>query len=312
MRAEPGARRVIGLDGGGTATRVALGDGQGRELLRRPGPAGLIDPRQPEATAAMLTRLVREIATETATALPVAALCAGLAGAGSRTHRERVRDELEAAGVADAIIVVADGEIALEGALPASAGVLLIAGTGSSAWGRGEDGRVARSGGWGMRVGDEGSGYAIAVAGLRAALLAADGRGEGTALLPELLVALHATEPGDVVAWAGAAGKGEIAALAPVVVRLAEADDPVAARILDTAADDLARHVHALIERLGPWSAPVPVVFHGGALREHALAERVVRRLRSGPAPIARRDAVADAVTGALRMALDAAAGRRS
>lgn len=304
MGASAGDRRVIGLDGGGTATRAALADGHGRELLRLAGPAGLIDPREPGATAAMLIRLIRDLAAEAGTTLPVDGLCAGLAGAGVTSHRKRVREELAAAGIADRIVVLPDGEVALEGALAGSPGVLLVAGTGSSAWGRGEDGQVARCGGWGTLVGDEGSGHAIGRAALRAALLAVDGRGETTALLPELLAALAVEEPEEVPAWAARAAKGEVAALAPLVIRVAEAGDAAAGGILDTAAADLARHVDTVVERLGPWSAPVSVVFHGGVLREPAVAARVEQRLRSGAVPIALRGAAADPVTGALRIAL--------
>lgn len=304
MASEPGARYVIGLDGGGTATRMAVADDAGGERLRRTGPAGLVDPRQPAACAATLSRLIQAAAAEADVALPVAALCAGLAGAGSAAHRQRVRDELAAAGVADRIVVVPDGEIALEGALAGGPGVLLVAGTGSGAWGRGEDGQVARCGGWGMRVGDEGSGYAIGRDALRAALLAVDGRGQTTTLLPELLSALELGEPEEIPAWVGRADKADIAALAPLVIRRAASGDAVAAGILDTAADDLARHVEALTERLGPWPAPVGVVFHGGVLRERAVAERVEARLGSLPTPVVRREAAADAVTGAVRRAL--------
>lgn len=303
MAAEPGARPVIGLDGGGTATRVALADGDGRELLRRTGPAGLVDPRRPGDTATMLIELIRSLADEADTTLPVAALCAGLAGAAAASHRERVHDDLAAASVARRIAVVPDGQVALEGALDGSPGVLLVAGTGSSAWGRGEDGRVARCGGWGMEIGDEGSGYDLGRAALRAALLAVDGRGESTALLPELLATLQLTEPEEVPPWAARAGKSGVAALAPVVVRLAEAGDRVASTILDTAAHELARHVLALVEKLGPWSAPAAVVFHGGLLQQPALARRVDHRLRSTTPRTVRREPAADAVTGAIRMA---------
>lgn len=294
---------LIGIDGGGTATRVVVADENGRELIHRTGPAGLVDPRHPEASATTLITLIREAATEAGVALPAAALCAGLAGAGSLEHRERVREVLLAAGVADRIIVVGDGEIALEGALAGSPGVLLVAGTGSAAWGRAEDGRTARCGGWGMVVGDEGSGYAIGREALRAALRSADGRADTTGLLPELLAALELIEPREIAAWAGTALKADVAALSPLVIRLAEAGDPAAAAIVDAAADELARHVDALIERLGPWSAPLAVVFHGGALREGGLADRVDAILATSPVTIERREPAADAVSGAVRMA---------
>lgn len=295
---------MIGLDGGGTATRIALADGHGRELLRRTGAAGLIDPQRPGAAAVPLIRLIRDAAAEAEVPLPTAALCAGLAGAGTPAHRDAVRDELAIAGVADRIVVVPDGEIALKGALAGAPGVLLVAGTGSGAWGRGEDGRLARCGGWGGVVGDEGSGYAIGRAGLRAALRAADGRGEATALLPELLAALDVAEPEDIAAWAGRAAKGDIAALGPVVIRVAESGEPVAAGIVDAAADDLTRHVDALVERLGPWSEPVAVIFHGGVLGEEAIAGRVEARLAERTVAVERRQAAGDALAGAIRMAL--------
>ncbi len=301
---EPDARFVIGLDGGGTATRVAVADGSGRELVRRAGAAGLVDPRDPAASARRLSALVREAAAAAGVALPVSALCAGLAGTGAPDRRERVRDVLASEGVAEKVLVVPDGEVALEGALGGAPGVLLVAGTGSAAWGRGEDGATARCGGWGMVAGDEGSGYAIGRDALGAALQTADGRRPPGALLPELLDRLGLEEAAELAAWSGTAAKGDVAALSPLVIRLADAVDPAAEEIVSRAAGDLARHVHALVERLGPWSGPAGVVFHGGALGEEGLARRVEAELRSGPVEIERREAAADAVTGAVRMAL--------
>jgi N-acetylglucosamine kinase-like BadF-type ATPase len=256
------------------------------------------------SSCAALVRLVRETADAAATTLPVAGLCAGLAGAGSDEARRVVRRELAASGVAARLAVIQDGEIALEGALAGEAGILLVAGTGSVALGRAEDGRIERCGGWGMLVGDEGSGYTIARAALRAALQAADGRGEPTRLLPELLDHLGLSEPRELVEWVGRTEKAEVAALAPHVSRLAEQGDPAALRIVDAAAGDLARHVEALLGRLGPWSGAVPLVFYGGALEDPDLARRVEKRLPSTRARIVRQSPDADAVTGAIRRAI--------
>lgn len=297
-------RIVAGLDGGGTRTTIALADGEGRELLRREGAPGRIEPRDPSGSAERLIRLVRETAAEANVALPVDGLCAGLAGAGTAAAREAMRAALADAGLARSITVVTDGRIALDGALAGGAGILLVAGTGSVAYGRAEDGRTARCGGWGEVAGDEGSGYAIGLSGVRAALHAADGRGPSTRLLPTLFQAMGVSEAAEVASWVGRAAKGEVAALAPQVVALAEAGDGVADRILEEAAGALYRHVEALVDRLGPWSAPVPVVFHGGALTEAGLARRVEERLRSAAVDMARRDPAADAVAGAVRHAL--------
>lgn len=294
---------MIGVDGGGTSTRVAFADRDGVERVRRNGPAGLVDPRRPEESAGAMVRLIRDTAAEAAIPLPAAALCAGLAGARSGGQRARVVETLTAAGVADRITVVTDAEIALEGALSGAAGILLIAGTGSVAWGRAEDGRVARCGGWGLWVGDEGSGYAVGLAGLRAALRGGDGRGVETRLLPAILDALDLSEPDDVPGWVARAEKAEIGGLAPLVLDQARAGDGVATQILDEAAADLVEHVRALVERLGPWQGPVGVIFHGGLLRVTAIAERVETGLDGLGTTTEVLEAAADAVAGAIRMA---------
>jgi glucosamine kinase len=298
-----GAAHVIGIDGGGTRTRVAIAGPDGTELLRRVGPPGLIDPQGPDATAETLVELVRDTAAEAGVSLPVHALCAGLAGAGLASAREPVRAALATSGLAHRVDVVSDGQIALEGALEGDAGILLVAGTGSIAFGRAEDGRIDRCGGWGHLVGDEGSGYTIARAGLMAALQAADGRAEPTRLLPDLLEHLELESPRDIPAWVARTAKGEVAALAPRVARLAAAGDPAAVRIIDAAADHLADHVKALLDRLGPWAEPVPVVFLGGALADASYRDRVRARLRDLEADLALREAAADAVAGAIRHA---------
>ncbi|MDQ3557410.1 MAG: hypothetical protein M3409_11645, partial [Gemmatimonadota bacterium] len=78
---------VAGVDGGGTHSTVALAGADGREILRRRGPAGLVDPRDPAATARMIARLVGEAATEAGLAVLPDALCAGLAGVGNGAER---------------------------------------------------------------------------------------------------------------------------------------------------------------------------------------------------------------------------------
>ena len=298
---------LIAIDGGGTHTTLALGHRDGREILRRKGPAGIVDPRDPAAAAGMLAELVRSGVAEAGLTGLAGALCAGLAGVGSLAEREIVEAALREAGLARHVLVRPDGETALQGALGDSAGLLLIAGTGSVGWGRGEDGRVAWTGGWGKIVGDEGSGYGLAIAGLVAALRATDGRGPETRLLPTLLHAIDAADALAVPPWVGRAEKSQIAALAVPVVQLARDGDPVAVALVQEAAAGLAAHATALISRLGPWTAPTPVVFHGGLASNPTFAAATGVALGRGSAPVERRDPLADAVTGAMQFARAAA-----
>jgi glucosamine kinase len=291
-----------GVDGGGTRTTLVIVDGEGREVARRTGPAGLVDPRHPSASAEVVASLVREGVSEAGLPEPPAALCAGLAGVGNAAEREAVQAALAVSGVASRVRVATDGEIALEGALGGGAGILLIAGTGSVAYGRAEDGRVERCGGWGMIVGDEGSGYAIARSGLEAALRAVDGREAETRLLPLFLHLLEVDGPRGIPPWAGRASKAEVAALASQVVREAEEGDAVALRVVEAEGRELALHAVALRHRLEPWPGEVPVVLYGGVLKSALYTSLVTLALgEAGGFRVV--PAVADAVAGAVRFA---------
>ena len=110
-------------------------------------------------------------------------VCAGLAGVDRPDDGAAMRAALVALGVhGDRIQVIADPWVALEGALPAAEAadgprVLLVAGTGSVAVGI-DGARRVRVGGWGARVGDEGSGAWLGMEAVRATLQALDGRTE--------------------------------------------------------------------------------------------------------------------------------------
>src|SRR5262249_21968749 len=127
------------------------------------------------------------------------AACFGVAGAGRPAEQERIARWAEDRAIARRVCVVGDAEPILAAATPDNCGVALICGTGSLAWGRNALGQTARSGGWGYLIGDEGSGYAIARAAVAAAMRAADGRGQPTAILELLLKKFGVASPPELV-----------------------------------------------------------------------------------------------------------------
>lgn len=260
------SRSVIGIDGGATATRAVLLDDRGEELGRGGAGPALTDGNGGTIEIDALATAAERAAEQAGQTLPVAALCAGLAGVGRAKDRATVEAALGTRGIASTSRVVTDAEAAFYDAFADRPGILLISGTGSIAWGRAEDGREARAGGWGSLIGDEGSGYDIGLRGLRAAARAADGRGSETELLARLTEQLGAGGPEDLLTWAANAAKSDVAGLAPLVCDLARAGDAVAAMIVDTAVGSLTSHVAALLGRLAPWNAPPGLALGGGLL----------------------------------------------
>jgi N-acetylglucosamine kinase-like BadF-type ATPase len=302
----------VGVDGGGTRTRAVVLDAAGGEAARVVGPAGIVRPDDPCAAADAVSALTREALRQAGPGQPPpvrpAALCCGLAGAGRDTEREAVRVALLLADVAAQVFVVGDAETALEDAFGPAPGALLIAGTGSIAWARAEDGRMVRVGGWGQLLGDEGSGYQIGLQALRCVARSADGRAPPTALAGALLAATGSGEAGDLIRFAAGATKGEIAALTPAVLQCCLAGDAAACSVRDAAVRALVEQVLAAVRRAG-LAAP-EVALAGGLLEPGGpLREPVMAALRlAAPAAVV-REAPVDAARGAARMALRGARG---
>ena len=304
---------VIGIDGGGTGT-VALLAARTHTGWRRLG-RGEAGPsnRQTVGTETALAALDAAVDAAFRDAgkvrRPVRAACLGLAGAGRESDQAVIRDWAARAELAADVRVIEDAALLLATESPDGWGVAVVAGTGSMAYARGAAGRTARAGGWGHLLGDEGSGYAIALAGLRAAARAADGRAPATPLTDRLLAALGLNRPEELVAAVYRGGdRAALAALAPVVLRAAADGDFAAEEIVRSAAAELAAATAAAARSLD-FGASFPVALAGGLLvssaayREHFLAALADRGLIADPAKI-----VADPAEGAVQLALALAA----
>lgn len=263
---------VLGIDGGGTKTvcwLAPLVDDGSRTVLGR-GTAGPGNPRAAGFETAQ-ANIVAAIAAAFADArLPrktVAAACLSLAGAGRASEQDQIAKWAENRAIATKVIVTDDAEPILAAAGDGQYNIALIAGTGTLCVGRTADGRRARAGGWGYLLGDEGSGYAIGLAALRAAVRAADGRGPETDMLGVLLKRLDAQTPQQLVerVYSPDMNRESIAALADVPFDLATTD-AVAERIVDQAVSDLADMVASVVSQLSLAPRQFAFTQAGGAL----------------------------------------------
>jgi glucosamine kinase len=300
---------VVGVDGGGSKTRVRVADATGAELITVEGPPSAIDPRHIEHSVDVIARTVVDALSAAGMSdVKPSVACIGVAGAGREGERDALWQGLNARQIADDIVVNTDATIALDDAFSDGPGILLIAGTGSIAFGRGPTGVVARAGGWGPIFGDEGSGAWLGRRALGIVAAAHDGREPETALTGAILTAALVDDVHGLVPWAARATPADLAALAPAVMHAAEAGDARADTLLAFAVEELLIDVRALARRLFvDERAAYDVAFSGGLLyRGSALRKRLESRLRTALPSAQLRPAevipARGAVSGALKL----------
>lgn len=294
-----GERCLVGIDGGGSAVRVVVASPALDILGQSEG--GAANPSAVGAeSAAEVIRDALRAALEVASVPPerVAAVGIGVAGAAASHSAAWLREVVAPVTPGALVVPSADYEIALVGALGRRRGVLVLAGTGSLAYGVNARGRSALVGGWGYLLGDEGSGYWLGLEGLRAVVRASDGRGPATALSGMLLRELDLVEPRNLIPWlyrANAPRTPEIARLAGEVLAAAERGDAVASQLIGRAADELAQAARAVTRALR-MRRPA-IAFAGGLLSaDNPLSAALCARLKLPARPVARYAPVIGAV----------------
>lgn len=266
----------LGVDGGQSGTTAAIGDENGQVLgMGEAGPCN--HARAHEGRA----KLERAVTTSVAAAcahskldagsIRFAAACFGMSGG-----PDDKREILAAILPADRVIVTTDAAIALAGATESGQGIVVIAGTGSIAFGRNAEGRNARAGGWGYVFGDEGGAFDIARQALRASLRIEEGWGPATSLRGAILqavgvasadAALHRLYTAD---WP----RSRAAQLAPLVDEAADNGDRMALQIMNDAARDLSLLAASVRGQLWAKRAEVEIAYIGGVFESRRLLER--------------------------------------
>lgn len=153
-------------------------------------------------------------------------------------------------------------------------GISHIAGTGTSTWGYGRDGKETRVGGWGMLLGDEGGAYDIALRGLRAAVRGLDGRGPQTALLDLALGHFDlSSDRASLVGFATTrANRHVVASFASCVTAAARDGDAVAQEIAHYTAEENANSIIALARQIFESEDSFVVALHGGVMKDEWIS----------------------------------------
>jgi N-acetylglucosamine kinase-like BadF-type ATPase len=297
---------VVGMDGGGTKTAVALLDLSGAELARYTAGPMNYNGVSAEVVQESFRQIFREIGREYPHTSCVS-LCVACAGAGNPEIRARLEHNVRSCGYTARLSVVGDEQAALAGAVAEPRGMILIAGTGSICCGKNERGERCRSGGYGHLIDDVGSGYAIGRDILSAAVRSVDGR-DGPTVLTDLLrtqADLDGTEQIVRFVYGAHTAKGDIASLARLLPEACRQGDKAALRIVEKSAHDLAELPVPVANKLG--LADAKLALCGSILQKDPfIREAFCRHLQKALPSVTCVEPSRDAAAGAALMALEA------
>lgn len=303
--------RVLGIDAGGSKTVAWLADGDGRLLGEgRSGGANLHSAGELAAEKTLFDVIHAALGDDEP--LP-STVCIGMAGLDRPDEAAVVRGVLRRLGCRGQIVAVNDAHIALVAGADEQPGLVIIAGTGSIAYGIGASGTAARAGGWGEVYGDEGSAFWVGARALAAVVRAADRRGPATALTALVLRHAGAERIEGLVRTVHTRPdrRRMITAMAGLVASAHTAGDAVAGEILRDAAAELALAARSVVEQLGLRGEPIRVVLSGGLFKMAAPMAAMLSPLIIDVAPRATVGVLTDEpALGAVRLALRAAHGQ--
>ena len=279
---------LIGVDGGGTGTRVAVADINGVELARASaGPSGLINGAHiawisiGNAISDAFSRLNQPVS-----ALSQIAIGMGLAG----VHNKRWAANFAEKNPGFALMQLeTDAYTNLLGAHQGSPGGIVALGTGSVAEALLADGTRCEVGGWGFPCGDEAGGAWLGLRAVNYGQQVLDGRAERSAFA-DAVIQQCGGDRDAMFAWLATANQGSFAELAPVVIAHANQQNPIAEKIVEEAGVEIMKMVSALDK-----TNLLPIVLCGSLAKplEKYLPARLAERLVQPRG---------DSVTGALLM----------
>jgi N-acetylglucosamine kinase-like BadF-type ATPase len=263
----------LGIDGGQSSTTAVIGDEYGRVLGEgTAGPCNHVEaPERRTKFFSAVGDSVRAAAAAAGVEPVFEAVCAGFSG-GAADKDALTRELIQA----KRYFITHDAHIALTGATGGKPGVIVIAGTGSIAYGRNAAGKSVRAGGWGYVFGDEGGAFDIVRQAIRASLRHEEGWGGPTVLHSALIEAAGAANANDLLhrCYTPEFPRERIAALAPLVDQAACAGDPAAAGILDGAAQALATLAAAVRRQLFTPQEATTLHYIGGVFQSEFLLTR--------------------------------------
>lgn len=296
----------LGIDGGGSKTSCLIGDETSVLGSGSAGGSNFVRAGEAHAKESLAAAIRQACMVANINSGEIEYSCAGMAGVVSSETADIVRRIL-AEIVPGQLEIVGDNAIALEAAFGGGPGVIVIAGTGSIAFGQNATGEKARAGGWGFAVSDEGSGQWIGRTAV-SNLLRAQDEGRESSLQDVVAKEWRLNSLSQMVVMANATPPPNFAALVPGILAAADTGDFLAREILTMAGEELAQLAGIAARRLFGAADSVPVAMVGGVFSNSALVRQsFYNHLRAEFSNAVLQAEVVEPVRGALRLARKAA-----
>jgi N-acetylglucosamine kinase-like BadF-type ATPase len=301
---------VLGVDGGGSKTHLAIGDESGTVLgAATGGPSNWETVGLRGAADTIGDAIEKALAASDMRRDQIEAAVFGLAGVDWPSDVERLQSALQGLRLSCPSTILNDSFIALRAGARAPWGVVMIAGTGTVVAGRNRAGETFRTLGLGRLLGDDGSASDVAEQVIRAVARAYTGRAPATSLSDGLMKLTDAESVEQMLEEYSRGGEPELNA-APLALEHAARGDAVAIGIVEWAAAELGGAAAAVARRLGMDNEPYELVMSGGLFRGGGeLLETLIAR--AVPTALLTR-LEAPPVTGAVLIALEQMGGRPS
>lgn len=277
----------FGIDGGGTHSRLALTDGEGKILVcSEAGSTNMYSVSKEEVFFNLTLLIDSALKKADLGKHHLTAGCIGSAGLGRKEEQTVFRAFFDTLlGQAFPVKLCTDGEILLCGGLDNLEGYCLIAGTGSIALGRSCLGGLVRAGGHGYMLGDEGSASWIGKSAVARILRSLENRDFPTDMLEDILKETGLSQSSELIRYVHHdADKAKIGALAPVVTAAARKRDPLALDILREGAEELALLVKSVISR-SPGIKRRSLVLAGGVMEHDEIITGKLKEILAADFP---------------------------
>lgn len=307
---------VLGVDCGGSKTKIQVTDTSGKKIIQTV--SGPVSYKSAGGIAKAIENLNRGVfeaikSLKKSSSIYFESSCFGMAGYDTQedfktfekiVFNEKLKKYLNYSKT----IIVNDNRLGLEAGSQSKNKIIINAGSGSNCLGINEKGKQAKASGWEHILADEGSAYQTGLKALKAVMRAYDGRGEGTLLKDTILKELNLKDVPDLVKWIYEIPfpREKISYLAKTVCHTAELGDKVSIRILAEEAEEAVISVRAVVRKLGFKDNTIDLVLVGGLFKCEKYFKNVMVKILIKEYPnINIVSLVTKPVWGAIKLAIE-------